>query len=242
MRLIMSPIASNLQGVYRACDAAMAVRPARFSEPVAVVAVSKTKPAEDIAAAFAAGQRVFGENYVQEGCEKIQNLRASGVPGIEWHLIGPLQSNKAKLAALNFDWVQSVDRMKIAEVLSRHRIDAGLPPLNVLLQVNVSGESTKSGVPPADAHSTAAAISLLPGLRLRGLMSIVENTRDEAELRGQFRTLRALFDTLRLQSSAVDTLSMGMSGDFSIAIQEGATMVRIGSMIFGARGAAAVHA
>jgi pyridoxal phosphate enzyme (YggS family) len=238
----MSPIASNLQGVYRARDAAIAVRPARFSEPVAIVAVSKTKPAADVVAAFAAGQRMFGENYVQEGCEKIQTLRAQNVEGIEWHLIGPLQSNKAKLAALNFDWVQSVDRMKIAEALSRHRTDARLPVLNVLLQVNVSGEVTKSGVAPADARAVADAISLLPGLQLRGLMSIVENTRDEAELRDQFRTLRTMFDAMRSRLSAVDTLSMGMSGDFSIAIQEGATMVRIGSMIFGARGAVAANA
>jgi pyridoxal phosphate enzyme (YggS family) len=227
----MSLIASNLQGVYRACAAAIAARSTRYSEPVNIVAVSKTKPADDIAAAFGAGQRVFGENYVQEGCEKIQTLRARGLSGIEWHLIGPLQTNKAKPTALNFDWVQSVDRLKIAEALSRHRIEAGLPRLNVLLQVNVSRELTKSGV----------SVDAVLGLQLRGLMSIVENTPDENELRTQFRTLRALFDTLAERMPSIDTLSMGMSGDFSIAIEEGATMVRIGSMIFGSRGATASY-
>lgn len=237
----MSLIASNLQGVYRACAAAIAERSTRYSEPVNIVAVSKTKPADDIAAAFGAGQRVFGENYVQEGCEKIQTLRARGLSGIEWHLIGPLQTNKAKPTALNFDWVQSVDRLKIAEALSRHRIEAGLPRLNVLLQVNVSRELTKSGVSVDAVLAMADDISSLPGLQLRGLMSIVENTPDENELRTQFRTLRALFDTLAERMPSIDTLSMGMSGDFSIAIEEGATMVRIGSMIFGSRGATASY-
>jgi pyridoxal phosphate enzyme (YggS family) len=202
---------------------------------VVVVAVSKTKPPEDVIEAFAAGQHVFGENYVQEACEKIQTLASLRPSGIEWHLIGPLQSNKAKLVALNFDWVQSVDRLKIAQALSRHRADANLSPLNVLLQVNVSEEATKSGVAPDQVTSFADEISRMPGLQLRGLMSIVENTRDAAELRRQFRVLRAQFDALRQRLPMVDTLSMGMSGDFAIAIDEGATMVRVGSLIFGAR-------
>jgi len=235
MRLIMSPIASNLQGVYQARDAAIAGRSARFSHPVVIVAVSKTKTQDAVREAFAAGQRVFGENYVQEACEKIEALDDLRPSGIEWHLIGPLQSNKAKLAARHFDWVQAVDRLKTAQALSSHRADSGLTPLSVLVQVNVSGEATKSGVAPQDAPTLAETVANLPALRLRGLMSIVENTRDEAELRRQFQTLRGLFDALRRDQPLVDTLSMGMSGDFATAIDEGATMVRVGSLIFGAR-------
>ena len=235
MRLIMSPIATNLQGAYQARDAAITRRSTRFDSPVVLVAVSKTKPAQDVEAAFAAGQRVFGENYVIEASDKIHALSHLRALGIEWHLIGPLQSNKAKPAALNFDWVQTVDRSKIAEALSRHRIEAKLPPLNVLVQVNASGEAQKSGVALNEIDQLAARISELPALRLRGLMSIVEHTPDEVTLRAQFKLLREHFDALRQREPAVDTLSMGMSGDFSIAIDEGATMVRVGSLIFGAR-------
>ena len=235
MRPIMSPIATNLQGAYQARDAAIAGRSTRFVSPVVLVAVSKTKPIADIEAAFEAGQRVFGENYVQEACDKIHALSNLRSLGIEWHLIGPLQSNKAKLAATNFDWVQTVDRLKIAEALSRHRVDAQLPPLKVLIQVNASGESQKSGVAPEAILELSDQIGRLPGLQLRGLMSIVENTPDESTLRSQFRLLRQHFDTLHQRQPAVDTLSMGMSGDFLIAIDEGATMVRVGSLIFGAR-------
>jgi pyridoxal phosphate enzyme (YggS family) len=231
----MSPIATNLQGAYRARDAAIARRSTQFVSPVVLVAVSKTKPIHDIEAAFDAGQRVFGENYVQEACDKIHALSTLRSLGIEWHLIGPLQSNKAKLAALNFDWVQTVDRWKIADALSRHRVDANLPPLNVLVQVNASSEPQKSGVAPEAILELSEQIGQLPGLRLRGLMSIIENTPDEATLRAQFCLLRQHFDVLRRYQPAVDTLSMGMSGDFLIAIDEGATMVRVGSLIFGAR-------
>lgn len=231
----MFPIATNLQGVYRARDAAIARRSARFASPVVLIAVSKTKPIPDIEAAFSAGQRAFGENYVHEACDKIHALAALRPLGIEWHLIGPLQSNKAKLAALNFDWVQTVDRLKIAEALSRYRVEAQLPPLNVLVQVNASGESQKSGVAPEAISDLSMPISRLPGLRLRGLMSIVENTPDESTLRHQFRLLRKHFEALHQEQPTVDTLSMGMSGDFAIAIDEGATMVRVGSLIFGAR-------
>jgi hypothetical protein len=241
MRLIMSPIATNLQGAYQARDAAIARRATHFVSPVVLVAVSKTKPKSDIEAAFDAGQRVFGENYVQEACDKIHALSHLRSSGIEWHLIGPLQSNKAKSAALHFDWVQTVDRLKIAEALSRHRIEARLSPLNVLVQVNASGESQKSGVAPEAILELSERIGELEGLRLRGLMSIVENTPDEATLRAQFRLLRQHFDALHQRRPAVDTLSMGMSGDFSIAIDEGATMVRVGSLIFGARGVLGPH-
>ena len=237
MRLIMFPIATNLQGVYRARDAAIAGRSARFSHAVEVVAVSKTKPALDVEMAFDAGQRGFGENYVQEAVDKIHALSGLRKRGIEWQLIGPLQSNKAKLAALHFDWVQTVDRFKIAEALSRHRAAAGLPALNILVQVNVSGELTKSGVGETDVSELAGRLASLPGIRLRGVMSIVENTPDESALRGQFRVLRRLFEELQSQHPSIDTLSMGMSGDFAIAIEEGATMVRVGSLIFGSRAA-----
>lgn len=242
----MSPIQTNLQGVKARCHAAIAGRNVRFQEAVSLVAVSKTKSDAEVREAFAAGQLAFGENYVQEGVKKalaLADLAAHANServgaGIEWHLIGPLQSNKARLAAESFDWVQTVDRQKIAEALSRHRhshATAGLKPLNVLVQVNVSGEASKSGALPADAAGLAAVVAALPGLRLRGLMAVVENTRNEVELRAQFRVMRGLFDGLRQYAESVDTLSMGMSGDFEIAIEEGATMVRVGSAIFGAR-------
>lgn len=231
----MFSIATNLQGAYQARDAAIARRSVLFVSPVALVAVSKTKPIEAIQAAFDAGQCAFGENYVQEACDKINALSALRKGGIEWHLIGPLQSNKAKLAALNFDWVQTVDRFKIAEALSKHRVNAQLPPLNVLVQVNASGESQKHGLSPSVSLELAERVGKLPGLRLRGLMAIIEHTPDESTLRAQFRLLRQYFDALRQRQPAVDTLSMGMSGDFLTAIDEGATMVRVGSLIFGAR-------
>ena len=189
----------------------------------------------DIEAALAAGQRAFGENYVQEAVDKIHVLSAWRARGIEWHLIGPLQSNKAKLAAQSFDWVQTVDRIRIAQALSRHRVEAGLPALQILLQVNVSGESTKSGVSVGQVTALAAQIMSLDGVRLRGVMSIIENTSDEQARRDQFRTMRRLYEELQACYPGIDTLSMGMSGDFANAIDEGATMVRVGSLIFGAR-------
>lgn len=262
MQLIMSSIAANLQGVNSlvaaAHDAAVRSRPsvgvatdlyAKTDLPsVTVVAVSKTKPAAAIEAAFAAGQRHFGENYVQEAVEKIDALAAYRTEGIVWHLIGPLQSNKARLVAPRFDWVQSIDREKIATALHMHR-PHDLLPLNVLIQVNVSGEVQKGGVPPGDVMVLAEAIDKLDRLRLRGVMSIVENTADEAALRVQFSTARRCFVALReafsAQSSScelhaksranIDTLSIGMSQDFEIAIEEGSNMVRIGRAIFGER-------
>ena len=192
--------------------------------------------------AFAAGQRQFGENYVQEGVAKIAeliDLADLRGEGIEWHFIGPLQSNKAKLVAQHFDWAHGVDRLKIAESLSRNRIDGvDMAPLNVCIQVNVSGEASKSGVAPDDVFSLAAEIITLPGLKLRGLMTIIENTPDEATQRAQFSTMQALQQQLISQGISLDTLSMGMSQDFRLAIAHGATMVRIGSAIFGERGSA----
>jgi PLP dependent protein len=205
----------------------------RDASTVTLLAVSKTFPAEDVRAAFDAGQRAFGENYVQEAVAKIAEL-ADLRSEIEWHFIGPLQSNKTKVVAENFDWVHSVDRLKIAERLSDQRGD-NVAALNVCLQVNVSGEASKSGVTPDEALALARAVAALPHLRLRGLMSIPEPAGTLDEQRAPHRRLREIMDTLRAEGLELDTLSMGMSADIEAAILEGATMVRIGTAIFGAR-------
>jgi pyridoxal phosphate enzyme (YggS family) len=178
------------------------------------------------------GQRAFGENYVQEAAAKRAAL--ADLPDIEWRLIGPLQGNKARVAAETFDWVETVDRLKIAERLGASR-PAARGPLNVLVQVNASGEATKSGVAPSEAVALARDVSRLPGLTLRGIMGVPEPTQDPSVLRAQFGVLRVCFDACRAAGLAVDTLSMGMSADLEIAIAEGATEVRIGTAIFGAR-------
>jgi hypothetical protein len=195
------------------------------------MAVSKTWPAEAVREAAEAGQRVFGENYVQEGVDKVEALRGMG---LEWHFIGPLQSNKTRPVANAFDWVHSIDRLKIAERLSAQR-DVHLAPLNVCVQVNVSGEDSKSGVAPEQAIELAHAVAVLPQLRLRGLMCIPEPTEDVALLRARFGLLRSLRDALLKGGLEVDTLSMGMSHDIEPAIAEGATIVRVGTAIFGER-------
>jgi len=205
----------------------------RDASSVTLLAVSKTFPAEDVRAAFNAGQRAFGENYVQEAVAKIAEL-ADLRSEIEWHFIGPLQSNKTKVVADNFDWVHSVDRLKIAERLSDQRGD-NMAALNVCLQVNVSGETSKSGVTPEETLALARAIAALPKLRLRGLMAIPEPAGTLDEQRAPHRRLREIMDTLRADGLELDTLSMGMSADIEAAILEGATMVRIGTAIFGAR-------
>lgn len=228
----MSDIAHNLADVHARIERA-AHAAGRDPQSVALLAVSKTFPADDVRAAHTAGQRAFGENYVQEAIAKIEalaDLRAS----IEWHFIGPLQSNKTRPVAEHFDWVHSVDRLKIAQRLAEQRPDA-LPPLNVLLQVNVSGEASKSGVAPAEAAAVAHEIAALPKLRLRGLMSIPEPAETLEAQRAPHRMLRELFDSLRADGLALDTLSMGMSADLEAAVLEGATIVRIGTAIFGAR-------
>ncbi|MEQ5841000.1 YggS family pyridoxal phosphate-dependent enzyme [Paraburkholderia acidicola] len=228
----MPDLAHNLEAVQQRIALA-AQRAGRDPHRVALLAVSKTFPAEDVRAAHAAGQRAFGENYVQEAAAKIEalaDLRAS----LEWHFIGPLQSNKTKPVAQLFDWVHSVDRLKIAQRLSEQRPDT-LAPLNVCLQVNVSGEASKSGVPPAEAAAVAQQIAALPGLRLRGLMSIPEPAGSVDEQRVPHRLLRELFERLRADGLDLDTLSMGMSADLEAAVLEGATIVRIGTAIFGGR-------
>ena len=204
----------------------------RPGDNVRLLAVSKTFPPAAIRAVRALGQRAFGENYVQEALPKMDAL--ADAPDVEWHLIGPLQSNKTKVAAERFAWVQTIDRAKIAERLSAAR-PADFPPLNVCIQVNISGEASKSGVPPDDAVALARAVASMPRLKLRGLMGIAEATPVAAARRAQFRILRALFDACRAADLPLDTLSMGMSADVEEAIAEGATLVRIGSALFGER-------
>jgi len=203
----------------------------RAPESVALIAVSKTQPADAIRAAHAAGQRTFGENYLQESLEKMAAL--ADLP-LEWHFIGPIQSNKTRPIAENFAWVHGVDRLKIAQRLSDAR-PAGLPPLNICIEVNVSGEESKGGVEPNEVQALAEAVAQLPGLKLRGLMTIPAPTNDIALQHQQFRMLRDLLESLRQRGLTLDTLSMGMSEDFPAAIAEGATIVRIGTAIFGPR-------
>ena len=223
----MSTIAENIAKVgERIREAAQAS--GRDLDGIGLLAVSKTKPAAAVREAFAAGLRDFGENYLQEALDKQAEL--SELPLI-WHFIGPIQSNKTKPIAEHFAWVHSVDRLKIAQRLSEQR-PAGLPPLNICLQVNVSAEASKSGCAPAELAALAQAVSQLPNLRLRGLMAIPEPTDDVAAQRAAFARLRELRDGLPLP---LDTLSMGMSHDLDAAIAEGATWVRIGTALFGAR-------
>ncbi|AXK71380.1 YggS family pyridoxal phosphate-dependent enzyme [Lysobacter sp. TY2-98] len=200
-----------------------------------LVAVSKLQPATAIAELAALGQRDFGENYVQEALRKRQELDAAGLPRPKaWHLIGHLQSNKAREAAALFDWVQTVDRPSIVDALARQR-PADRPPLNVLLQVNIDDETSKHGCRPDDVPALAAAVVAHPQLALRGLMIIPTPHPDPEARRPAFRAAKRLFDALHAAHGSVDTLSMGMSDDFAIAIAEGATMVRVGSALFGAR-------
>ncbi|WGE91416.1 YggS family pyridoxal phosphate-dependent enzyme [Actinobacillus genomosp. 1] len=199
---------------------------------VRLLAVSKTKPVEAIEEAIAAGQTAFGENYVQEGVEKIAYFAQQ--PNLEWHFIGPLQSNKTRLVAENFDWIQTVDRLKIAERLSAQR-PANKAPLNVLIQINISDEASKSGIQPEELDELAKAMSQLPNLRLRGLMAIPKPESEPEQQKIALRKMQQLFDRLQAEFEGIDTLSMGMSDDMAAAIECGSTMVRIGTAIFGAR-------
>lgn len=201
---------------------------------VRLLAVSKGQPAAAVAEAHAAGQRDFGENYVQEALDKIAALGALGALDARWHFIGPLQSNKTARVAEHFAWVHSVDRLKLAERLSAQR-PPELPPLNICVQVNISGEASKSGCTPDEAPALCQAVAALPRLRLRGLMAIPAPAAPGGDARAPFRALRQLLESLRAQGLILDTLSAGMSDDFAAAIAEGATLVRIGTGIFGAR-------
>lgn len=229
----MSVIAANLQAVKNDIAAA-AQQAGRAPSGVTLLAVSKTVSPDRVREAFEAGQPAFGENYVQEGLDKIAAL--GDLRGrIAWHFIGPLQSNKTRPVAEQFDWVHAIDRLKIAERLSAQR-PADLAPLQVCIQVNISNEDTKSGVLPKEVPALARAVAALPNLRLRGLMAIPAPAADLAAQRVPFAALRRLLEELRQSGLDVDTLSMGMSADMPAAIAEGATMVRIGTAIFGARG------
>ena len=230
----MSSINDNLQAVQQAIRVA-ATAVSRDPHAITLLAVSKTFGIDAVIEATKAGQRAFGENYVQEAVDKIIAARAL-LPtlDLDWHFIGPIQSNKTRLIAEHFDWVHSVDREKIARRLSEQR-PSHLPPLNLCLQVNVSGEASKSGAAISDTVTLAGILSTLPGVRLRGLMAIPEPTDDIAQQRAAFAKVRALFQQCRDAGIDLDTLSMGMSADLSAAIAEGATIVRIGSAIFGKR-------
>jgi pyridoxal phosphate enzyme (YggS family) len=227
----MTMIASNLQQLrarmMRACTQA-----GRAPEAVSLLAVSKTFGADAVEQAYACGQTAFGENYIQEAVDKITALQR--LP-LEWHCIGPIQSNKTRLVAQHFDWVHTVDRLKIAQRLSEQR-PVGLAPLQVCIQVNVDGGPTKSGVAPDDALALARQVAALPRLQLRGLMCIPEPAPDFVAACAVFTRARGLFDAINAAGVPLDTLSMGMSADLEAAVASGSTMVRVGSAIFGARG------
>ena len=208
------------------------VQEAAPGRAVTILAVSKGQSAAAIRTLAQAGQRDFGENYLQEALEK--QLALADLT-LQWHFIGPLQSNKTKSVALHFNWVHSVDRLKIAERLSQARVEAGLPALDICLQVNISGEASKSGLAPQEVGEVAQAVRALQGVRLRGLMAIPEPSADLEAQRKPFAALRHLQDTLNAEGAGLDTLSMGMSQDFAAALQEGSTIVRMGTALFGAR-------
>jgi hypothetical protein len=226
----MTAILSNLQAVHASINAA-ATMAQRDMSNITLLAVSKTVPAMVLREAYSLGQKAFGENFVQEALDKMRELQDLA---LEWHFIGPIQSNKTRAIAENFSWVHSVDRFKIAQRLSDQRPD-NLPPLNICLQINISGESSKGGVAPADAQALAKAISTLPRLKLRGLMAIPAPAEELSEQRKPFAQMRALQTTLNSTGFHLDTLSMGMSHDLTAAILEGATIVRVGTAIFGQR-------
>jgi pyridoxal phosphate enzyme (YggS family) len=223
-------VSANLAQVRKRIELAC-LATGRPLDAVKLLAVSKTMPAQAIRDAHAAGQLAFGENYIQEGVDKIASL--AELP-LEWHCIGPIQSNKTKLVAENFAWVHSIDRLKTAERLSAQR-PAELPPLQVCLQVNVDGGSNKSGVAPSELMALAQAVAQLPHIQLRGIMTIPEPTDNEAAARAVHRQAKDLFDSLKASGLGVDTLSMGMTGDLEAAIAEGSTCVRVGTAIFGHR-------
>lgn len=226
----MVTIAERLDNAYGRIEKAK--QNCQFSETVQLLAVSKTKPIADIEAAIAAGQTQFGESYVQEAIDKVAYFKQN--KALEWHFIGPIQSNKSRLVAENFHWVQSVDREKIARRLNEQR-PTNLKPLKVLLQVNISGDDNKSGCHPDEIDTLAQFINDCRQLELRGLMTITEQTDDKQKQLQYFQQMRACFDRLKDQYQQLDTLSMGMSGDLDTAIAAGSTMVRIGTDIFGKR-------
>ena len=234
MTTIIQALQARLEAVRDRIGEACA-RAGRDPDSVTLVAVSKTFPALAVREAIAAGQRHFGENYVQESVDKIAEFAGNEpAEGLVWHFIGPIQSNKTRPIAQNFQWVHTIDREKIARRLAEQR-DGHLPALNVCIEVNVSGEASKSGVSPGELPALAEIVAGLPRLKLRGLMAIPEPTPDEALSRRRFAQLRELRDALNTRGHTLDTLSMGMTADMQAAIAEGATLVRIGTAIFGER-------
>lgn len=226
----MTTIADNLHAVHRRMAAACAAS-GRDPASVTLLAVSKTQDAQAVRQAHAAGQQAFGENYIQEGVDKVGALADLG---LQWHCIGPVQSNKTRLVAEHFDWMHTVDRLKTAQRLQAQR-PPGLAPLQVCIQVNIDGGPTKAGVAPQDALALALALQEMPRLRLRGLMTIPEPAADFASACAVHRQTRALWDALNAQGLGLDTLSMGMTADLEAAIEAGSTLVRVGTAIFGAR-------
>ncbi len=226
----MTAILSNLQAVHAAINQAAAMAQ-RDAAQIGLLAVSKTVAASVVREAYLAGQNAFGENYLQEALDKMRELR--DLP-LQWHFIGPIQSNKTRAIAENFSWVHSVDRLKVAERFSEQRPE-NLPPLNVCLQINVSGEASKGGVTPAEAEALALAVAVLPRLKLRGLMAIPAPAAELAVQRAAFAQMRELLMRLNGAGLNLDTLSMGMSHDMTAAILEGSTIVRVGTAIFGSR-------
>ncbi|HSI42719.1 MAG TPA: YggS family pyridoxal phosphate-dependent enzyme [Methylotenera sp.] len=225
----MTTISNRLQDILATIEATKTA--SKATQDVDLLAVGKAQPANIIREAYAAGQHRFAENYLQEALEK--QIELSDL-NIEWHFIGPIQSNKTQLIAQHFTWVHSVDRLKIAQRLSDAR-PAGLPPLQICIQVNISNEESKGGVAPAELCDLAREISQMPYLTLRGLMAIPAPTNDVLVQREQFKQVRECYDALIAQGFALDTLSIGMSGDYPAAIEQGATFVRIGTALFGAR-------
>lgn len=237
----MTLISERLQTVQANIAQAMTMRGSQHivnqSGEVILLAVSKAQPAESLRLAYAAGQRLFGENYLQEALNKQVELNDLN---IEWHFIGPIQSNKTQPIAQHFDWVHGVDRLKIAQRLNDAR-PANLGALQICLQINISGEDSKSGIDPSELVPLANAIQQMPNLKLRGLMTIPESTSDEHLQRKRFTQMRELLENLNKNGHGLDTLSMGMSSDYALAIEEGATIVRVGSAIFGARPAKQIN-
>lgn len=224
-------ISANLSAIHKQIQQ-VSQQANRPQNAVKLLAVSKTKPVEMVQQAIDAGQRAFGENYVQEGVEKVQFFAERN--DLEWHFIGSLQSNKTRLVAAHFDWVQTIDRLKIAQRLSEQR-PADLPPLNVLIQINISDENSKAGINPAEMLPLATQIAALPNLKLRGLMAIPAPESDPEKQRIALAAMAELFQQLQRHFDGIDTLSMGMSDDLASAIECGSTMVRIGTAIFGSR-------
>lgn len=230
----MNSISTRLQQVLTQIDNAASTSCKKRSE-INLLAVSKTKPVEQVMAVYALGQRKFGENYLQEAVEKITHLQQDGhYDDIEWHFIGPIQSNKTRPIAEHFDWVQSIDRLKVAQRLNDQR-PAEMAKLNICIQVNISAEDSKSGADLAQARLLAEQVTQLPNLVLRGLMAIPEKTADLDKLKSQFNQLESLYLSLQHQYNQIDTLSMGMTNDMELAIAQGSNMVRVGTAIFGAR-------